>query len=135
MNHGRVKASHCCKNVYRVKMAAAPLTQVSPLLPGHLVHVCSVGMWGPACLQGHFQFKNRLGVTFPPHTAFSQQSPFIFVSFSSFYLRRWGFTYISVSSQIPRRGHVQDPLEHGMYPHMSLHRNTVISRKSLGSCC
>lgn len=84
MNHGRVKALHCCKNVYGVKMATAPLTQVSPLLPGHLVHVCSEGMWGPACLQGHIQFKNRLGVTFPPHTAFSQQSPFIFVSISSF---------------------------------------------------
>lgn len=61
MNRGRVKASHCCKNV---KMAAAPLTQVSPLPPGHPVHVCSEGMWRPACLQGHFQFKNRLGVTF-----------------------------------------------------------------------
>lgn len=84
MIHGRVKASHCCKNVCRVKMAAAPLTQVSPLLPGHLVHVCSAGMWGPAFLQGHFQFKNRLGVTFPPHTAVSVYSPFIFFSLSSF---------------------------------------------------
>lgn len=86
MNYGRVKASHCCKNVCRVKMAATPLTQVSPLLPGHLVHVCSAGMWRPACLQGHFQFKNRLGVTFPPHTAVSLRNPLIFVSFSSFFV-------------------------------------------------